>query len=298
MKWGKVMQQKYMFFFNPQAGDGEAQQIADTIQEKLQLKGQETVQLTAGSREEAIKELISELPQIKKLICIGGDGTLNAALTAFVRAEESVPVGLIPNGTVNNFAQKWKIPLDADEAFKLIMRGKVRSVGIGKCNGQAIVSSLIFGSLANISNDVRQSEKKKYGLAIYGWNAVKNLRQNRSYETEFYNDFFSLSAKVWFCLMTTTNFIGGHRYLRTEGNGLNVTMLNNMKVSKLLNYGYFALTGNLRKSTTLTSFDLKKVIIKTTDGKAAETRIDGDPGPNLPAKIEWLPNFVPFFMQD
>ncbi|KRM97226.1 hypothetical protein FC19_GL001869 [Liquorilactobacillus aquaticus DSM 21051] len=290
------MRQKYMLFFNPRAGNGRAQQIADDIQGKLRLKGQKVEQLSAGSREEAIKKLLIELPQIRGLICIGGDGTLNAALTAFVRAGKSVPVGLIPNGTVNNFAQKWGIPLNTDKAFEVILDKNLQSVGIGKCNGQAIVSSLAFGSLANISNDVRQSEKKKYGLAIYGWNAVKNLRRNHSYETEFYNDLFSLPAKVWFCLVTTTNFIGGRQYLGTGSSALHVTMLNNMKVSKLLNYGYFALTGNLRRSTTLTSFDLKKVIIKTTDGKAAGTRIDGDPGPNLPVRIEWVPKFVPFFM--
>ncbi|GAJ26758.1 hypothetical protein JCM15457_1704 [Liquorilactobacillus sucicola DSM 21376 = JCM 15457] len=293
---GKAMCQKYIIFFNPRAGDGKAQKIADDIQKRLKIRGQDVAQLVAGGRTEAIQMLIGELPQAKAVICIGGDGSLNAVLTAFVRAKKSVPVGLIPNGTVNNFAQKWGIPLDQNKAFAKIMENNLHSVGIGKCAGQAVVSSLAFGSLASISNDVRQSEKKKYGLAVYGFNAVKNLRKNHSYKTEFYNDVFSMPAKVWFCLITTTDFVGGRRYLGTRSDGLHVTMLNNMKFSKLLNYGYFALTGNLRKSTTLTSFDVKKLIIKTTDGKLTGTRIDGDPGPDLPVKIEWLPNFVSFFM--
>ncbi|KRL00598.1 diacylglycerol/lipid kinase family protein [Liquorilactobacillus capillatus] len=290
------MQQKYLLFFNSQAGEGTAQKVAEDLENKLQLRGKQVVQLAAEGQEEAIKQLIANLSQAQAVICIGGDGTLNAALTAFIRAKKSVPLGLIPNGTVNNFAQKWKIPLDKDQAFAKIIKADLQPVSIGKCNGQAVVSSLTFGSLANISNDVRQSEKQKYGLAVYGLKALKNLHRNSSYKTEFYNDVFSMPAKVWFCLITTTDFIGGRRYLGAKNNGLHVTMLNNMKVNKLLNYSYFAFTGNLRKSTTLTSFDIKKLIIKTTDGKAAGTRIDGDPGPALPVKIEWLPNFVSVFM--
>nr|WP_252894923.1 hypothetical protein [Liquorilactobacillus satsumensis] len=72
-----------------------------------------------------------------------------------------------------------------------------------------------------------------------------------------------------------------------------------MKINKLLNYGFFALTGNLRRSSTLTSFDIKEVIIKPVAKQAVSVRIDGgdEGGPQLPAKISWLPHFMTIYVK-
>mgnify|MGYP003366574485 FL=1 len=73
-------------------------------------------------------------------------------------------------------------------------------------------------------------------------------------------------------------------------------MLNNMKINKLLNLGYFALTGNLRRSTTLTTFDIKEITVRNIGEEMLETRIDGDKGPKLPVKIKWLPKKVQLYV--
>ncbi|MCP9313536.1 diacylglycerol/lipid kinase family protein [Liquorilactobacillus satsumensis] len=293
------MEKKTLLFFNSNAGDGQAQQIAVEMQQKLEQKGAQIIELNTKTRAEAIVGLQEMLrqKQLAKIVCIGGDGTLNIVATALVHAHAQVPVGLIPAGTVNNFAQKWQIPLEPRAAIDLILRGNQRRVDIGECNGTAIVSSLLFGSLAELSNDVQQRQKQKFGLAVYGWSALKHLGKRQSAELLFFNQTFSLRAKVWVCLMTTSNYVGGYQYLGKTSAGLHVTMLNNMKINKLLNYGFFALTGNLRRSSTLTSFDIKEVIIKPVAKQAVSVRIDGDEGPQLPAKISWLPHFMTIYVK-
>ncbi|KRL05695.1 diacylglycerol/lipid kinase family protein [Liquorilactobacillus oeni] len=293
------MKKLTVLFFNPRAGDGAAQKIAVEVKTRLVQRGETPYQFDSTTKAEAVKKLRETLAkkQIARIICIGGDGTLNVVATALIHARVQVPVGLIPAGTVNNFAKKWKIPLEAKKAIEVVLSGKQRLVDIGVCNETAIISSLVFGSLADISNDVKQKQKQKFGLGIYGLSAVKNLSKSRSYKALFFNDSFSLYAKVWVCLITTSNYIGGRQYLEKTYNGLHITMLNNMKISKLLNYGFFALTGNLRRSTTLTSFDIKKVIIRPEDGQTMVVRIDGDEGPMLPAKISWLHHFMKIYVK-
>lgn len=47
-------------------------------------------------------------------ICCGGDGTLNEIITGMMCAERKIPIGYIPAGTTNDFAQSMHIPLSVN----------------------------------------------------------------------------------------------------------------------------------------------------------------------------------------
>ncbi|MDN2454431.1 diacylglycerol kinase family protein [Lactobacillus sp. UCMA15818] len=290
------MQGKTMIYFNPKSGAGKSQRIADQVEIILKNRGLSVYQLKTNTKDEALKKIGIEAPKVDRIICIGGDGTINVLVTALLRSNVIVPIGIIPTGTVNNFAHKWNLSDNVEDAIKTVLRGRQQAIDIGECNGQAIISSLVFGSLADISNEVRQKEKQKYGFAAYGYNAIKQIGKNHSHQTLLFNQTFSMRVKVWVCLMTTSNYIGGRKYLEETEDGLHLTMLNNMKINKLLNLGYFALTGNLRRSTTLTTFDIKEITVRNIGEEMLETRIDGDKGPKLPVKIKWLPKKVQLYV--
>lgn len=44
--------------------------------------------------------------QYDRILCCGGDGTLNEVLTGLVRAGVTVPVGYVPTGTTNDLAAR------------------------------------------------------------------------------------------------------------------------------------------------------------------------------------------------
>jgi len=127
-----------------------------------------------------VKEAIEEYDGI---VAIGGDGSLNIVGTAFVQAGKAIPLGIIPGGTINNFAKRWHLPMDEEEAMDIIIAGYQRKVGIAACQDRqkAVISSFTFGSFADISNEVRQSEKKKFGLIVYPLKALKQLGKDKSY---------------------------------------------------------------------------------------------------------------------
>ena len=54
------------------------------------------------------------------VIAAGGDGTVNAVVNGLVGS--SIPLGIIPLGTANDFAQQAGIPDDPREAFEIILR--------------------------------------------------------------------------------------------------------------------------------------------------------------------------------
>lgn len=83
-------------FFNPNAGDGDAEELAKKMREKFEQAGHSADFLTAP--DQAIEEVKSALDDHDGIVAIGGDGSLNIVGTAFVQSGKSLPLGIIPGG--------------------------------------------------------------------------------------------------------------------------------------------------------------------------------------------------------
>ena len=284
---------RYGVFFNPTAGDGKSEETANQLKIELVAQGIKVDFLTAPSEEQGIEKIISAIDTLDALIAIGGDGTLNCVGTAFIRKGKSVPLGVIPGGTINNFAKRWHIPLNVEEAIKVILVGGTRKVSIGKCGNRAIISSFTFGRLADISNDVRKSEKQKYGLIVYPFQALKHIGKNTSYSIQFKTDEEVKEMKTWVTLVTTTSYVGGIPYTVHDANAFHVSVLNNMSFSKTLTYLRYAFTGELKRGKAVTYIESEKLELVNMNPKIdVQSRIDGDKGPSLPLVLEWQKDFI------
>ena len=287
--------QVYGIFFNDQSGDGRAKSYAQKLATKLQQTQAESVFITGEDPKDAIDKIKIQLRHINVLIIIGGDGTINLAFTALLMANADIPVGLIPAGTVNNFAKRFSIPLNFEDASSLIAGNwNSERVGVGLCNGsQAIVSSLVLGNLADISNDVRQQEKRKFGKLVYIGKAIKKIGRNQSVKLNYQIDGNShRSLKTWFALLTTTKSVGGHVYDKSDPDKLHLSLLHDIGLSQVIPYVFFALTGKLRESKSIDHFTLNKVKITATNKIRVQTRIDGDAADDLPVIVEYLPERI------
>ncbi|MCU7357180.1 diacylglycerol/lipid kinase family protein [Enterococcus dispar] len=289
----------YAIFYNPTAGRGDNEDTAQKVAAKLKKAGHTSEPLTAPNPKKAVEKIRTSLTDYDGLISIGGDGTLNLVATAFLQAKQTLPLGIIPGGTINNFAKRWEIPQDLDAAMALILDQQKINVGIGACQDRqkVIVSSLTFGSLADISNQVRQSEKRKFGLLIYPLKGLKQISQKASYKVHIQTEDFNEKMKVWIFLLTTTHLVGGIDYVPSSPHAFHVSILHNMRLRKLFQLLFFVLTGNLRqkKAHTLTYLKPKKIRLESLEQKKIYSRIDGDKGPALPLTVEFLDGFLPIY---
>jgi YegS/Rv2252/BmrU family lipid kinase len=73
----------------------------------------------------------------------GGDGTISAA--ASVLAGTETLLGILPLGTLNHFARDLNIPIELDEAAKLIAEGTHRQVDVGEMNGRIFINNSAIG---------------------------------------------------------------------------------------------------------------------------------------------------------
>lgn len=281
----------YGIFYNGQAGQGQAATVAHQAAQALAKHHIQTQLLTTPGIPRAIALIKQTLPQLSALIIIGGDGTLNVAMTALLQANASIQIGVIPMGTVNNFAKRYHLPTDPTAAMDLIcQRPALQSVGILACNQRrAVVSSLTFGNLADISNEVRQTEKQRFGKLSYLYRAIKHIGKNKSLPIRYqFKHAGSRTLKTWFCLITTTKSVGGHTYSASAPGKMHLSLLNNIGWRQVLPYLWFAWTGNLQNSQSITQLTATDVRITSVSGQAVTTRIDGDPALKLPIELNYL----------
>lgn len=73
----------------------------------------------------------------------GGDGTLSTV--AGVLAGTSVPLGVLPLGTLNHFAHDLGIPVDLEQAVRVIAAAKSVSIDVAAVNGRVFINNSSIG---------------------------------------------------------------------------------------------------------------------------------------------------------
>ena len=73
----------------------------------------------------------------------GGDGTVEQVASTLIGA--TVPLGIVPVGTFNNFARSLDLPMDWMEACQVILAGNASPIDVGFANGKPFFECLGSG---------------------------------------------------------------------------------------------------------------------------------------------------------
>jgi YegS/Rv2252/BmrU family lipid kinase len=90
----------------------------------------------------------------RRIVVAGGDGSLHAVVSALYRRQElkGAVVGLLPLGTGNDFARGIGLPLDPEEAARVVLRGRPRPMDLIVDEvGEVVVNSVHVGAGAEAS---------------------------------------------------------------------------------------------------------------------------------------------------
>ena len=72
--------------------------------------------------------------RVDMIVCSGGDGTLDEVVTGISEVNARLPLGYIPAGSTNDFANSLFIPRNMVKAAEVIMEGHLYRCDIGKFN--------------------------------------------------------------------------------------------------------------------------------------------------------------------
>ena len=115
----------------------------------------------------------------------GGDGTLSA--TASGLAGMDVSFGVLPVGTLNHFARDLGVPLDLEQAARVVCAGNTRDVDIAEVNGMTFLNNAIIG-LYPVFRFLRAEQERKgmpRKLALL-WAALGVLRRLPAFNLRFF----------------------------------------------------------------------------------------------------------------
>ena len=68
------------------------------------------------------------------IVSVGGDGTVNEVISGMVEKELSIPLAILPGGTVNDFSNHLQLPTNPNAFCSMIEKMNTIPVDIGKVN--------------------------------------------------------------------------------------------------------------------------------------------------------------------
>jgi diacylglycerol kinase (ATP) len=110
----------------------------------------------------------------------GGDGTLSGVIDGLVGTQ--IPLIILPTGTWNTVAQIMNIPLQIDQALKLVFQEHtIRTVDALQVDQSFFILSVSAGVGSRTMEDVKRHEKRRFGKLVDLWKGIKQLLEFRAY---------------------------------------------------------------------------------------------------------------------
>jgi len=103
---------KMLFVYNPNAGKGLLRPKVSDIVDIFVKAGYEVTIYPTQSYRDAYKKVCELEEGYQLVVCSGGDGTIDEVVTGMMQREHKIPIGYIPTGTTNDFANSLHIPKD------------------------------------------------------------------------------------------------------------------------------------------------------------------------------------------
>lgn len=126
-------------------------------------------------RGHATEYVMAHAAAFDMVLCAGGDGTLNECITGLLRADLKIPLGYIPCGSTNDFAESHHIPTSPILAARRLITEKPKPIDIGEINGRYFTYIASFGAFTAASYQAPQTLKNTIGHAAYLLEAAREL---------------------------------------------------------------------------------------------------------------------------
>lgn len=209
-------EKKLYFLFNPTSGKGRIREHLLEIVDIFTKAGYEvTVHPTQaqGDAQRLTEELADEYDLI---VCSGGDGTLDEVVTGLIRSDSLTPVGYIPAGSTNDFAQSLQIPSNMVKAAETVVNGRAFPCDVGAFNDDTFIYVAAFGLFTDVSYQTNQRLKNIFGHAAYVMEGAKRLYDIPSYYLEVEVNGETIRDEFIYGMVSNSVSVGGVKNLMSQ----------------------------------------------------------------------------------
>ena len=154
---------------NPASGADRAPQLLPLINERLRtIVTDLDITMTTNVDDVARAAARAREERCDALYVAGGDGTLNAVLSAVAFADaQPIPIGVIPFGTGNDFSKALGLGEEPQSAVEALLERRVVDVDVGMVNDRPFVNTSAGGFIADVSATLTEGLKDTAGKLAY-----------------------------------------------------------------------------------------------------------------------------------
>lgn len=169
------MKKRLLLIMNPYSGLKIGKRyLADILERFCKADYQPTVFLTTGPGNG--RELAQTYAADHDLVvCLGGDGTFNEVVSGLLLSGAGIPIGYIPCGSTNDFANSIKLNKNLVRAAEDILSGTPQTFDIGLFGERHFSYVASFGAFTRASYATPQNAKNALGHLAYILEGMKDL---------------------------------------------------------------------------------------------------------------------------
>lgn len=198
-----------LFIYNPKAGKGNIANHLDAIVDIFTKAGYRvTIYPTQcrGDGEVTAREWSKDFDRI---VCAGGDGTLDEIVTGLMTSGVRIPIGYLPTGSTNDFARSIGIPRTPKRAAQRAVSDNLFKCDLGKFNDRYFVYVAAFGLFTDVTYETDQGMKNIFGYTAYVAEAIRRLPTARSIPLRITYDDKVITDSFIVGLVTNSASVGG-----------------------------------------------------------------------------------------
>ncbi len=283
------------FIINPKAGASSGKSAMNRFKEYLLEKNYD-VRLGLTSSLKNAYELASEAAvdlHCALVVVVGGDGTIREVVHGLEGSDKNLLI--IPGGTENLLANELGYDESAETIINTFEKGKVRSLDLGKINNSFFTSIVGFGFDAAVIDRIHKTRKGNISVIDYFWPIWRTFWNHKFPHFKVQADgkeIFHGNGLV--IIGNISKYAIGLGILKDADFGDGLLDICIFKCNSKLHLAKHSLMTVLKQHTRYNDVIYKQAeeIEVASDTDDNRSQIDGDPGPDLPVKINVIPQAV------
>lgn len=207
---------KALFVYNPNSGKELLKPKLSDVVDTIVKGGYEVTIYPTQMYKDAYQKIVNYTDTYDRIFCSGGDGTLDEVVTGMIERGDNTPIGYIPTGTTNDFANSLHIPKNVLESAHSAVHGAEFPCDVGKFNEDIFAYIAAFGIFTDVSYETKQEVKNVLGHLAYVLQGATKIFDIPSYHMSVTYDGGSIEDEFVFGMVTNSRSVGGFKNMVTD----------------------------------------------------------------------------------
>ncbi|WP_297598592.1 YegS/Rv2252/BmrU family lipid kinase [uncultured Cetobacterium sp.] len=284
------IQKRAKLIYNPASGSGKIIKELDKIF-KIYQEFDYIIDIFRISKDCIKEDILKDIELYDHFLISGGDGTVNSFVNLLKKNNKDIPIGILPTGTANDFANVIDMPKDIGEACRKILNSKAKSIDVGRINDYFFINIASLGIFSTISQTTDRTLIKTMGKLAYVLNGIKEFTKVKKLkvmlESEQYSTITDVISILIFNGRSAGNLPLAYNALLDDGY-FDILVLKPDFIGDVpeMSAALITKTHLEKKFHSVKYFKTKYLKIVGVDNYV--TDIDGETGPSLPVEIECI----------